>query len=106
MESKRISNRISVAKFCINRTKGRKIPISIINVYAPTSKAVQQDPTTAEIFYDMLHKTIDDCECVSYMTFIVGDFNSKLGLRLDPFERFCNYGKGTRNRNGLLLANF
>ena len=55
----------------------------------------------------MLQKTIDDCECVSYMTFIAGDFNSKLGLRLDPSERFMgNYGKGTRNRNGHLLANF
>ena len=99
---KPISNRIFVAKVCINRTKDRKIPIFIINVYAPNSIAVQQDPTNAEIFYDMHNKTIDDCECVSYVNFIAGDFHS-----LDPTLRFMGkYCKGTRDRDSHLLANF
>ena len=103
---KRVSNRISVINFNINRTKSKLVRITIINVYAPTSIIVQQDPDQAMTFYQQLSATLH-AHRRSFITLIAGDFNSKLGVRTDPHETFMgNYGKGTRNRNGHLLANF
>ena len=104
---RKISNRISVIQFHINRTRSRRVKLTIINVYSPTSKLISSNPDAATAFYDTLHQTIDKYERQSYLTYIVGDFNSKLGTQLDDTEAFVGqYGKGTRNRNGHLLTNF
>ena len=58
------------------------------------------------IFYQQLSATLHvHRRC--FITLIAGDFYSKLRVRTDPHETFMgNYGKGTRNRNRHLLANF
>eukprot|EP01041_Mallomonas_annulata_P006543 gene6543-13238_t len=87
---KYISDRISVIQFHLNRSDRRPTKLTIINVYAPTSQRVNTNE-----------------ESKSHYDFIAGDLNEKIGVKLDPAETFIgNYGKGTRNRNGHLLANF
>ena len=89
---KRVSNRISVINFHINRTKTKLVRITIINVYAPTSIIVQHDPDEATIFYQQLSATLHAYKR-SFITLIAGDLNSKLGVRTDPLETFLgNYG--------------
>ena len=103
----KFKNRISFLQFHINRTKSRRVKLAIINVYSPTSKLISSNSDVATAFYDKLHQTIDIYERQSYFTYIVGDFNSELGTQLDDTEAIIGqFGEGTRNRNGHLLANF
>ena len=105
--AKLISNRISIIQFTVNKSEDRKVIITIINVYAPTTKKVSENSTEGDQIYEELNSTLEFYNRHSYLTFIVGDFNSKLGLKQDVRENFMgNYGKGTRNRNRQLLANF
>ena len=104
---KQISNRISIIQFQVNGPRRRKVLLSIINVYAPTSARISANPAEGDQFYEELTTVLEQCNRTSYITFILGDFNSKLGLKHDPIETFMgSYGKGTRNRNGHLFANF
>ena len=103
---KRISNRISVINFLLNKSKARNSQLTIINVYAPTSLLVNGDIKEAEIFYEQLQATINMYNSRSDFLIVAGDFNSKLGINLGEETFLGHYGKGTRNRNGHLMAAF
>ena len=104
---KRITDRISVIQFKINRTRSKQVILTILNIYAPTSQLVTTDLSIATDFYETMHEQIVKYERKSYLLFIAGDMNAKLGLRTDDNKFFLGkHGKGTRNRNCHLLANF
>ena len=56
-----------------NSTKDKTNIISVINVYASTSKRSEKRPEEKETFYDQLGVTIDSLENKSIL-FIAGDF--------------------------------
>ena len=103
---KRISNRISVITIFLKKTKKKKILMSIINVYAPTSEISKKRPEETAQFYEQLQQTIN-CYKSRDMLFVAGDFNAKVGLKHSNVEVFMGaFGKGTRNGNGDQLADF
>lgn len=104
---KRINNRISVIRFRTNKYGDKKVNIVIINVYAPTSKLTKTDPEITESFYQQLNSTIETYKKHTHLLIIAGDFNAKIGQKLDETEFYMgSYGKGTRNNNGYQLASF
>jgi exonuclease III len=103
---KYITDRISTIEFLMNGTDFRRSSLIIVNVYAPTSKIVTDDIESANEFYDRLQQVYRDCSRKASLVIIVGDLNSKIGLRQDDETFMGHFGKGTRNRNGHLLANF
>ena len=50
--------------------------INIIQVYAPTEASTEEDIIE---FYNLLDETINNCK--AHRTFVMGDFNSKIGHR-------------------------
>ena len=105
--TKHISNRIAVIQFRIPLKQGKKIQLTIINVYAPTSQRVRANEQEAIDFYDQLQHTYNLYKGKSHYVIIAGDLNSKLGAKLTNEEEFIgSYGKGTRNNNGHKLADF
>lgn len=103
---KRISDRISVAQFRLNKTGTRKSKMCIINVYGPTSMRQAEHPEETEQYYDTLKRTVEAYKKVNYVVIVAGDFNAKLGLKQEGETIMGRYGKGTRNASGHLLANF
>ena len=102
-----VSNRIALIHFRFFTSKGRRLQLTIINVYAPTSQRVTNNPQEAEDFYNNLQDIYNKYSAKSHYVIIAGDLNSKLGTKLDAEEDFMgSHGKGTRNRNGHLLAEF
>lgn len=100
-----ISDRISVIHFRLNRDGTRRSFLHIINVYAPTSMLARADETELSTFYEDLSRTFQKYH--RGMVLIVGDFNSKIGLKQHEEETFVgNFGKGTRNTNGHIMADF
>ena len=85
----------------------RKV-ITIINAYAPTSMYNSKSPEVREQFYADLRRTMQEVKANSTMVILAGDFNAnKLGQRKNEMEHFIgSYGKGTRNDNGFVLADF
>jgi hypothetical protein len=73
---------------------------------APTSRRVADHPEEAEQFYQDL-KNLYNHHSSSSLLVICGDFNSKLGKQQFSDEQFLgHFGKGSRNSNGVLLAEF
>ncbi|KAK6761408.1 hypothetical protein RB195_022464 [Necator americanus] len=72
-------------------------PISIINCYSPTSAA---DESELDAFYEGLQEVIRN----SFYTFVVGDFNAKLGKVTAEEHKIGRFGLGDRNENGNRLA--
>jgi hypothetical protein len=94
-----ISDRVAV--LILNVTKDDSI--GIIQVYAPTSKAKEEE---MKIFYDDVEEAqalINDCE----WKVVMGDWNSKIGSR-STHERdvMGPFGYGTRNERGERLIRF
>jgi exonuclease III len=103
----RISNRIAVIRFLLNNGKTRNTYMSVINAYAPTALTTQRNLEETNAFYYQLALTYETYRCKSTFTLVAGDFNAKLGLQQDIAEKFMGkYGKGTRNENGKILAEF
>ncbi|KAK6742939.1 hypothetical protein RB195_010297 [Necator americanus] len=73
----------------------RQKSISIINCYSPTSTA---DESELDAFYEELEEMIRKEK--SFQTFVVGDFNAKLGKATEEEYRIGRFGLGDRNENG------
>ena len=122
-DHKRISNRIAIIRFKIpinfekeqqNRNKKQKKEfrckyykiITIINAYGPTTLLVKNNMEEREKFYQQLHETYKTYKAKSTATYIVGDMNSKLGIKKEGEYFMGKYGKGSRNNNGEQLSQF
>ena len=104
--TKNVSNRIAVIQFKIPLQQ-RSLRLTIINVYAPTSERVKNNENEATEFYEKLQTTYSEYRGKSHYIMIAGDLNSKLGQKFSQDETFIgHHGKGTRNKNGHLLAEF
>lgn len=81
--------------------------IAFINAYAPTAGYKDTDPEEYDRFYQDLGRVYSKLASHHTLVIIAGDFNAKIGLKKSAEETFMgSYGKGTRNYNGNLLANF
>lgn len=97
----KVSERICVLQLNVN--KGL---ISIFNVYAPHSGITQNDKSKAKEFYRDLDKARKETKG-SLVTLLAGDFNSKVGRKVNNHESCLgSYSRGRRNENGLQLVNF
>ena len=79
----------------------------IINTYGfPADKAKKYPKTVCE-YYDNLRDAYSKERAGTDLIFVMGDFNAKLGGRgpLDD-EIMGRHGKGVRNENGVIMANF
>ena len=96
-----ITNRIAVLQ--LKSTKNKII--TIINVYAPTMTHTNKEKET---FYKDLGKYYPIYEKQSSFVFICGDFNAKVGKKINGInEEFLGpHGRGYRNKNGNLLTKF
>lgn len=90
-----VSPRLAVLRL---RTKDQGI-ISIINGYAPTSVASEEE---REEFYQLLENTVLAERC--YYKFVVGDFNAIVGNNSDDSCRLGPHGFHRRNDNGERLV--
>lgn len=86
------------------RLQGKVKNIKIIQVYAPTSTAEEEE---IEAFYTNLQGEIDESK-KSDITIVMGDFNAKVGQRQDEIERgtIGKFGLGERNERGERLVEF
>ena len=106
-----VSDRIVVISIFLNNQRKsdlRPSLLTIINAYAPHSILARNQPHLATTFYHQLN-TITHKYRHSTLLYIAGDFNAKIGRKLDDTETFMgSYSKklGARNSNGNLLANF
>jgi len=100
-----VSDRIAVISIFLNNQHTsdlRSSLLTIINAYAPHSILARDQPqqATNNIPHKYRYNTL---------LYIAGDFNAKIGRKLDDNETFMgSYSKklGARNSNGDLLANF
>ena len=114
-DHKLVSNRIAVLRLeCPYRGdlishRRKSNTICIVNVYAPTSQFANKCPEERSGFFELLQKTVSECNRKCIMVIVAGDCNAKLGARKEDGEKEAfmgNYGKGTRNHNGGYLATF
>lgn len=93
-----ISERIAMIMMNIHE----KITLKIIQVYAPTSTHPDEE---IDEFYEKIIET-NTCYHSTY-TLIIGDFNAKIGQRLEETESYIGeFGYGVRNDRGETLVNF
>ena len=92
-----ISDRIILAKY-----KGRPVDILIIQVYAPTTAA---DDEEIEHFYEELDNIIKTHKKYRDMLLVIGDYNAKIGEGRDN-KTVGPHGLGTRNERGNRLIEF
>jgi len=76
--------------------------ISLCQVYAPTSLAAD---TEMDDFYGQLQQEIDNVPSQDVL-FITGDFNTKVGQKVQDNDVGGHYGLGCRNARGESLINF
>jgi exonuclease III len=101
-----LSDRLAVIHLQFANYKGKVSKLTIINAYAPTSTRVACHPEEAEKFYQDL-QSLYTRHKASSLLMVCGDFNSKLGKQQFIDEQFMgHFGKGTRNNNGEILAEF
>ena len=98
MEWKPVNERIITARFF-----SKYIKTSVIQVYAPTEDAEEEDK---EDFYEQLQATFNQLPKHD-VKLITGDLNAKVGADPSGFEDIMgNHGVGERNDNGLRLLSF
>ena len=83
------------------RIQGHPINIPIIQVYAPTSDAADED---IEDFYETVQSAVDSIPKRDFLI-IMGDWNAKIG-RTEKSICVGQYGLGTRNSRGDKLEEF
>jgi len=94
---KLINDRIAVIRFDLD-SKGI---LTVINVYGPTGTRTARNPEIGREFYEQVQETYNAEKVKSALVFIMGDFNSKIGLQGPGESAFMGlYGKGDRNENG------
>ena len=98
MNYQTISDRIILAKY-----KGRPVDILIIQVYAPTTAAA--DDEEIEQFYEELDNIIKTHKKCRDMLLVEGDYNAKVGKCRDN-KTVGPHGLGTRNERGNRLIEF
>ncbi|RLN58757.1 hypothetical protein BBJ29_009620 [Phytophthora kernoviae] len=76
--------------------------VNVITGYAPHSGYPTVD---VDKFYEDLHDAFHSLPSRN-TTFIIGDFNTKIGRRREGETYLGNWGRGQRNRNGHTLALF
>ena len=74
---KLINSRIAVIRFDLEE-KGQ---LTVINVYGPTGVRTEARPEIGREFYDQVRATYTAEKLKSALVFIMGDFNSKVGLQ-------------------------
>ena len=87
------------------RLQATPLNISLVQVYAPTSTASDED---IESFYNQLQDVLDSLPNKDF-TIVMGDFNAKVGsgIQLDNERKVIGqYGLGTRNERGNALLDF
>jgi exonuclease III len=95
-EIRGISERIAVLSLNINGNS-----IAVIQMYAPTEASTEDK---IEKFYDLLDDTLINYK--ADRTFVMGDFNSKVGSKEFEDEPMGSYGYGERNERGDRLIQF
>ena len=95
---KLINERIAVIRFDL----GDKGKLTVINVYGPTLMITREAPEKGREFYAQVSATYNSEKVGTALVFIMGDFNSKIGLQVSATdsEFMGKYGKGERNENG------
>ena len=81
-----------------------KFILSIINVYAPHTGRVKDDPKELNDLYDDLNNVLDKLS--STTTIIIGDWNAKVGKRTALDNCLGRYSRGRRNLSGQQLIDF
>ena len=85
------------------RLQTRFTNVSIIQVYAPTNSALDQDK---DDFYEQLHVTIDDLPSYD-MKMAMGDFNAQIGDNIEGWEDIIgSRAMGERTDNGERLLSY
>jgi endonuclease/exonuclease/phosphatase family metal-dependent hydrolase len=75
--------------------------LKVIQVYAPTSTHSDDE---VEAMYEDISKAMHSSK--TYFTVVMGDFNAKLGKRDGEEQIVGQFGVGSRNHRGQLLAGF
>ena len=78
------------------RFQGKPFNITVIQVYAPTSKAEEAE---VEWFYEDLQDLLELTPKKKYVLFIIGDWNAKVGSQETPVVT-GKFGLGIRNEAG------
>ncbi|XP_057667257.1 craniofacial development protein 2-like [Diorhabda carinulata] len=95
---KTISDRVAYITLSISK----RYEIKIIQVYAPTTAHTDEE---VDIFYGDIEKALKENRC--YYTFIMGDFNAKIGKQTDMSEvAIGSFGIVGRNERGQTLIDF
>ena len=98
MQWKPVSNRLIIA-----RLRGKQVNITLIQCYAPTNDASDDD---IDAFYEQLQHEVDQMPHHD-IKIIMGDLNAKVGKDNCHFERTMGTnGCGIMNENGERLAEF
>src|SRR6218665_1449914 len=91
-----VSDRILSVRF-----RGRKVNITIVQVYAPTSMASEEEQDS---FFNKLQSTIDRTPKEDIIM-VIGDFNAKVGQGGDG-DTIGGHGLGKQNEAGERLVEF
>ena len=94
-----ISDRVLVV-----RLHARPTNITIIQVYAPTSAAMDEE---VGHFYEVVQQALDATPATDFLV-LLGNFNTKIGEGVDDCEEATigRFGLGSRNERGEYLVSF
>ena len=107
MEGEKYSSQLIGMKLIISKQEPIDHMINIINVYAPTSDKVAKDKREVEEMYSEIEKLLKKFKKMkSSVTMVAGDFNAKVGRKLNEEKCLGNYSNGKRNQSGQLLTEF
>ena len=82
IEGEKYSSLLVGNKLIVRKSEPVDHMVNIINVYAPTSDKVEKNSTEIESLYGEVEKLLTKFRKLkSSVTFIAGDFNSKVGKR-------------------------
>ncbi len=86
------------------RLQGKPMNITLIQVYAPTSTATQEE---IDDFYNSVKQAVDGSP-TNDMLVLMGDFNAKIGEGMETGEEniIGSFGLGARNERGESLVSF
>ena len=91
-------------KMAIKKPKVKKL-LTIINVYAPTTKKVTENVSSLDEMYAQLGTLFSEFKNTS-LILIAGDFNAKVGKSKDMEMCLGKYSRGIRNNSGQSLIDF